>query len=148
MGADRCYDKFVWRYCLQHSFYVFPLKLRVYVSVSKYVLAYVPFCLPHIRSRELSILPPWHPVKCKHSYTPLVLLVPLVFGHKLMLHYLTFIWTETKQICKEHFVHSPLRMHPLNPHYCCMTDHYFEKVTSSHVAKAVSYWSTNWLIVN
>lgn len=61
------------------------------LSVSKYVLAYVPFCLPRFLSLGHNILPPWHPTELKRFYTLLILVTPSYFHHKNMLHWLAFL---------------------------------------------------------
>lgn len=53
------------------------------MSVSKYVLAYVPFCLPRFLSLGHNILPPWHPTELKSFYTLLILVTPLIFTVKI-----------------------------------------------------------------
>lgn len=73
-------------------FYVFPLKLKVYVSVSKYVLAYVSSCVPHFffsRTQHSATLASWGTETFLHI-TDIHNIA--YFCHRDMLHYLVFIW--------------------------------------------------------
>lgn len=50
--------------------------------MSKYVLAYVPFCLLRFLSLGHNILPPWHPTELKRFHTSLIFVTSLIFAIK------------------------------------------------------------------
>lgn len=86
------------------------------MSVSKYVLAYVPFCLPHFLSWGHNILPPWHPTELKSFYTLLILVTPLIFTIKIC----CIIWLLSGGGSKTHTCTHPHTHRHANTHtYTC-----------------------------